>query len=228
MLAVLADLLTIGVGVAISPIAIVTVILLATAGKGRTTGTAFVLGCYAFAVLFLTILVVIGRAARTDEPESGAHITVDVVEIVLGLILLVLAVLQWRKRSSHEPPAWMAKLDGLTLVNAFIVGMLISGPLSPKDLPLLVAAGGRISQASLALWEIVAVILIFSLIGIAAILVPWIISVISPGSVEARLSGVRTWLMANHAVIMTLLFLLLGVKLIGTGVADLATLGGGP
>ncbi|KAA9132999.1 GAP family protein [Microbacterium caowuchunii] len=227
MLAVLADLLTIGVGVAISPIAIVTVILLATAGKGRTTGTAFVLGCYAFAVLFLTILVVIGRAARTDEPESGAHITVDVVEIVLGLILLVLAVLQWRKRSSHEPPAWMAKLDGLTVVNAFIVGMLISGPLSPKDLPLLVAAGGRISQASLALWEIVAVILIFSLIGIAAILVPWIISVISPGSVEARLSGVRTWLMANHAVIMTLLFLLLGVKLIGAGVADLATLGGG-
>ncbi|QEV98938.1 hypothetical protein F6J84_01590 [Microbacterium caowuchunii] len=227
MLAVLADLLTIGVGVAISPIAIVTVILLATAGKGRTTGTAFVLGCYAFAVLFLTILVVIGRAARTDEPESGAHITVDVVEIVLGLILLVLAVLQWRKRSSHEPPAWMAKLDGLTVVNAFIVGMLISGPLSPKDLPLLVAAGGRISQASLALWEIVAVILIFSLIGIAAILVPWIISVISPGSVEARLSGVRTWLMANHAVIMTLLFLLLGFKLIGAGVADLATLGGG-
>lgn len=221
MVPVLADLLTLGVGIAISPIAIVAVILLATSGKGRTAGTAFVLGCYAFAVVFLGVLVVVGRTARTDEPESGAHVTVDVVEILLGVVLLVLAVRQWRRRASHDPPGWMAKLDGLTVVGAFLVGVLISGPLSPKDLPLLVAAGGRIAQADLAVGEVIAVILIFSLMGVTAVLVPWIISVIAPDSVEARLSGMRTWLTSNHAVIMTILFLILGFKLIGSGVADL-------
>ncbi len=44
MIAVLADLLTLGVAVAISPLSIVAVILMATSGKGRTNGTAFILG----------------------------------------------------------------------------------------------------------------------------------------------------------------------------------------
>ncbi len=172
MLLVLTDLLTLGVAIAISPLAIVAVILMATAGKGRTNGTAFILGCYTFAVLLVGVLVLFGRAAGADEPDSGPHITIDVIEIALGLALLVLAVLQWRQRSSHSTPAWMDKLDGLNIWKAFLVGMLISGPLSPKDLPLLIAAGGRISQAALPSAEIVAVILIFGLMGVMAVLVP--------------------------------------------------------
>lgn len=222
MLVVLADLLTLGVAVAISPLTIVAVILMATAGKGRTNGTAFILGCYVWAILFVGILVLIGRSAGADEPDSGPHITIDVIEIILGLGLLFLAVRQWRRRSSHEPPKWMATLDELTIVQAFIVGILISGPLSPKDLPLLIAASGRISQATLLSQEVVAVILIFGVIGVAAAAIPWIISVIAPTKVEVLLTGTRTWLVSNHAVIMTILFVLLGFKLIGAGVADLA------
>lgn len=221
MLAVLADLLTLGVAIAISPLAIVAVILMATAGKGRTNGTAFILGCYTFAIVLVGGLVLVGRATGSDEPDSGTSLTIDIVEIVLGSVLLVLAVLQWRKRSDTDPPKWMSSLDALTVGKAFLLGVLISGPLSPKDLPLLVAAGGRISQARLPADEVVAVILIFGAIGVAAVAVPWLISVISPGTVAVRLTGMRTWLVANHATIMTLLFLILGVKLIGTGVADL-------
>ena len=222
MIPVLADLLTIGIGIAISPLAIVAVTLMATAGKGRTNGTAFILGSYTFAILFVGALVLLGRSVGTEEPDSGPHITVDVIEIVLGLGLLILAVQQWRHRSSNDPPKWMTKLDGLSIGGAFLVGILISGPLSPKDLPLLVAAGGRISQATLPFEQIVAVILIFGMIGVTAVAVPWIISVVSPSKVEARLSGMRTWLVSNHGVIMTVLFVILGFKLIGSGIADLA------
>lgn len=115
----------------------------------------------------------------------------------------------------------MRAIDGMSFWQAFLGGVLISGPLSPKDLPLLIAAGGRISQARLPVGEITAVILIFAFIGILGVLIPWVISVVSPHKVEARLSGVRDWLIANHAVIMMLLFLILGVKLISSGVADL-------
>ena len=221
MLPVLAELLTIGIGVAISPLAIVAVILMATAGKGRTNGTAFTLGCYFFSVAFVSVLVLLGRSAGAEEVDSGAHVTIDVIEISLGLLLVGMAVIQWRRRSHAGTPKWMSALDGLTIWKAFIVGVLISGPLSPKDLPLLIAASGRISQAGLPTDEIIAVILIFGLIGVMAVSIPWLISVISPNQVEARLSGMRDWLVANHSVIMTILFLILGVKLIGTGVADL-------
>ncbi|PRB63241.1 MULTISPECIES: GAP family protein [Microbacterium] len=222
MIAVLADLLTLGVAVAISPLSIVAVILMATSGKGRTNGTAFILGCYAWGILFVGVLVLIGRAAGAEDPDSGPHITIDIIEIVLGAGLLVLALLQWRGRSSHETPKWMASLDGLTAWKAFFVGVLISGPLSPKDLPLLAAAGGRISQAVLPVEQVVAVVLIFGIFGISAVAIPWIISVVSPSKVEVRLSGMRNWLVTNHAVIMAVLFVILGFKLIGAGVADLA------
>ncbi|MCK8478329.1 GAP family protein [Microbacterium aurugineum] len=222
MIAVLADLLTIGIAVAISPLSIVAVILMATSGKGRTNGTAFILGCYAWGILFVGVLVLIGRAAGADDPDSGPHITIDVIEIVLGVGLLVLAVMQWRSRFSHGTPKWMASIDGLTAWKAFLVGMLISGPLSPKDLPLLAAAGGRISQAALPAEQIVATVLIFGVIGVSAVAIPWIISVVSPDKVEVRLSGMRNWLVTNHAVIMAVLFVILGFKLIGAGVADLA------
>lgn len=222
MIAVLADLLTLGIAVAISPLSIVAVILMATSGKGRTNGTAFILGCYAWGILFVGVLVLIGRAAGADDPDSGPHIMIDIIEIVLGAGLLVLAVLQWRGRSSHETPRWMASLDELTPAKAFLAGVLISGPLSPKDLPLLAAAGGRISQSVLPTEQIVAVVLIFGVFGISAVAIPWIISVVSPSKVEVRLSGARNWLVANHGVIMTVLFVILGFKLIGAGVADLS------
>lgn len=222
MLVVLADLLTIGVAIAISPLTIVAVILMATSGKGRTNGTAFILGCYLFAVVFVGLLVLLGRSSGTDEPGSGSHLLVDVIEIILGVGLLALAVVQWRNRASTDPPKWMAQIDGLTIGKAFLIGVLISGPLSPKDLPLLVAAGGRISQASLPVEEIVAVVLIFGVIGVAAAAVPWLVSVVSPGTVEQRLTGMRVWLVSNHSVIMTVLFVILGVKLVASGIVDLA------
>lgn len=116
----------------------------------------------------------------------------------------------------------MSALDGLSIWQAFLAGVLISGPLSPKDLPLLIAASGRVSQSRLPVEEIMIVILIFAFIGMLGVLIPWLISVISPSKVEARLSGVRDWLVANHAVIMMILFVILGAKLISSGVADLA------
>lgn len=222
MIAALGDLLTIGVGIAISPLVIVAVILMATAGKGRSTGTAFVLGCYAFTVAFIGALVLIGRGVDAEKPDSGPNITIDVIELVIGAGLLVLAYRQWRRRGEHTTPKWMDSLDSLTIGKAFVIGVLISGPLSPKDLPLLVAAGGRVSQADISTASTVAVILIFGVISVIGALIPWLMSVIAPGSVEAKLAGVRTWLVFNSAVIMTVLFVILGVKLIGTSIADLA------
>ena len=221
MLLVLADLLTIAVAVAISPLRIPAVSPMPTAGKGRSNGTAFVLGCYVFMIVFVGVLVVAGRAMGAEDAHSVPRFLVDGVEILLGLALLVMAGLQWRKRGSTHTPAWMDKLDGLTIWQAFLVGVLLAGPLSPKDLPLLIAAGGRISQTDLPIDEIVAVILIFAAIGIAAVAVPWIVSVVAPGRAVATLSAPRAWLVQNHAVIVTVLFVILGFKLIGSGVADL-------
>lgn len=221
MLITLASLLTTAVAIAISPLAIVAVILFATNGKGRTNGTAFVVGSYVIAVLFIGIVVLLGRDAGADVEGSGPNLALDALQILLGIALLVMAVLQWSKRASTEKPKWLQKLDSMNFWRAFGLGVLIYGLLSPKNLPLYISAGGRISQADLTREVTVAVVLIFGAMSVAAILVPWLISVFAPSRTEQWLGGMREWLIANNAVIMAILFVILGFKLIGTGLADL-------
>ena len=221
MWVVLAGLLTTAAAIAISPLIIVAVILMATAGKGRTNGTAFLLGFYVFAVVLVALIVLWGREAGAEVEGSESHLTMDILQIVLGLALLVLAYLQWRKRGADRPPKWMERLDNLNLWQAFVLGGLISVPLSPKDLPLLISAGGKISQAPLTALESIGVIAIFGVLCVLAAAIPWVMSVISPKRVGQQLAGSRAWLLKNHTVIMLVLFLILGVKLIGTGLVDL-------
>lgn len=45
-------------------------------------------------VVFVGAFVLLGRSAGAEDPGSEANVTVDVVEIVLGVGLLVLAVIQ--------------------------------------------------------------------------------------------------------------------------------------
>lgn len=221
MWALLAGLLTTAVAIAISPLAIVTVILFATKGSGRTKGTAFLLGYILLEVLLVGAIVLWGREAGAEVEGSETNVTIDVVQILLGALLLVMAVGQWLRRTSEHEPKWLGKLDGVKLWQAFGLGFLLAGPLSPKDLPLLISAAGRISQADITPEETVVVIAIFTALTAVAVAIPWFVSVFTPTRTEQLLSGMRRWLIANHAVIMTLLFLILGVKLIGTGAADL-------
>jgi len=78
-------------------------------------GPAFIVGWWiGLAVVGAIVLSVSSGAGATDE---GAPATwVDVLKLVLGLLLLLVSLRQWRGRphGSEEPPTpkWMGALDG--------------------------------------------------------------------------------------------------------------------
>jgi threonine/homoserine/homoserine lactone efflux protein len=71
---------------------------------------------------------------------------VGVLKLVLGLLLLLVAVRQWRgrPRGDERPatPKWMAALDTFTPVKAAGAGVLLSG-LNPKNALLSIGAAAR-------------------------------------------------------------------------------------
>ncbi len=110
------DILPLAAGVALSPLAILAVILMLTSKRAKSTSLSFVLGWV------LRLLVVGGVAlvlADTQQLSSGLPALVAVViRFALATLLLFLAYRQWHKRpktgSVPRMPKWMDSIDSFT------------------------------------------------------------------------------------------------------------------
>ena len=161
------EMLPLAIGIAISPLAIVAVILILTTPRARTNGPAFLGG-------WLLALAVVGGVAlaATDAAESadssGPRTIVALVKIALGLVLFFLA---WRGfRSRPKPgeeaplPKWMAALDRFTPGRSLAVGALFGG-VKPKNLILAAAAAAGIAGSGLGGAQQVVVLLLLILVA---------------------------------------------------------------
>jgi len=222
--AAIGEMLPLAIGIAISPLAIVAVILILTTPQARTNGPAFLGG-------WLLALAVVGGVALvvTDAAESadsgGPRTIVALVKIALGVALLVLA---WRGFKSRPRagedaplPKWMAALDRFTPGRSLSVGALFGG-VKPKNLILAAAAAAGIAQSGLGGAQQVVVLLLLILIASIAIIAPVAIYFLMGGDKAARvLDGWKAWLQANNSTVMIVLFVVFGVVLLGKGIGGL-------
>ncbi len=109
------QVLSFGVGVALSPVPIIAVVLMLATPNGKTNGPAFLAGWIVGLALVGTVVLLVSSGASASS--NGAPATwVSVLKIVLGLALLALAVKQYRgrPRADAEPelPAWLKTIDG--------------------------------------------------------------------------------------------------------------------
>jgi threonine/homoserine/homoserine lactone efflux protein len=217
------QMLPAAVGVAVSPMPIVAVVLMLVSRRGRANGPAFVVGW----VLGLAILgaVVLAVSSGADASDGGEPATwVGVLKLVLGLLLLLVGVRQWRGRPRGDQgpatPGWMAALDTFTPVKASGAGVLLSA-LNPKNALLAVGAAAAIAGTGIATGSQAVAYGLFVLIASAGVGTPVALSVVLGDRARATLDGLKDWLTANNAVIMAVLLLVLGVKLIGDGIGAL-------
>src|SRR5262249_54115057 len=112
MAEVIGDILGFAIGIAISPIPIIAVILVLFSARARSNGPAFLLGWIVgiSAVTLVVLLVANGAGASDEDSQDG----VAWVKVVLGLLLIGLAVKQWRSRPAPgtdvEMPKWMSAI----------------------------------------------------------------------------------------------------------------------
>ena len=136
------EVLAFGIGVALSPLAVIAVVVMLDAQDGRGGALAF-LAAWAAGLATVGALAVL-LADGVDASDGGAPATwVSVLKLVLALLLLVVAARQWRARpgagEQPELPGWMSGLDDITPARAAGLALLFAC-VKPKNLLLTLGA----------------------------------------------------------------------------------------
>ena len=216
--------LPLAVGIALSPVPIIAVVLMLTSHRAKVNGPAFVLGW--LAGLGIVGAIVLAVAGPGGASAHGAPATwVSWLKIVLGALLLLVAVRQFRGRphDGEEPqmPTWMATIDKTTPVTAAGLGALLSGA-NPKNLLLAVGGAATIAGTGISAGQQAIAYLVFGLIATLGVGAPVAIYFVMGARSQKLLTGLKDWMSAHNAVIMAVLCLIIGVKLIGDAIAGLA------
>jgi threonine/homoserine/homoserine lactone efflux protein len=217
------QVLSFGVGVAISPVPIIAVVLMLATPRGRANGPAFLVGWVVGLALAGTVVLLVASGADASEQGEPAD-WVSWLKLVLGLLLLLLAVRQWRGRP-HEGeqatmPKWMQALDAFTAPKALGAGVLLSA-LNPKNLLLTVGAAAAIAQTGISAGEQAVALAVFVILGTVGVAAPVVIYFALGHRSAEILERMRRFLSANNAAVMSVLLLVIGAKLIGDGITGL-------
>jgi threonine/homoserine/homoserine lactone efflux protein len=219
----LGEVFPLAVAVAIFPVPVIAAVLIVGSEGGRAKGVAYLLGWAAgLALVTGVVLALAGVADASDDGEPATWASLLV--LALGLVLVWLAVKQWRARPAAgeeaPTPGWMRTIAGLTPLKALAMGFALSG-LNPKNALLAAAAGAEIAAAGLSPAHAIVVLVAFVVIASAGLLTPLAVSVALGSRSQEVLAGLRDWLARNNAVIMTVLFVLIGANLIGDAISGL-------
>jgi len=219
----LGSLLPLAIGIAISPVPIIACILMLFSAKARLNGPAFLVGWVAGITLVTLIVFRLSDATGATDEASGPSLG-DIVILLLGLGAIALGVKQWKGRPKPGEdaalPKWMQAIDGFTPVKALGFGVLLSA-LNPKNLGLAIAAGVVIDQATAAGGNAIAMEILFVVIASVSIAVPVTYMLVGGEGAKHTLDGWKTWLGANNAAVMAVLFIVIGAKLVGSGLDGL-------
>jgi threonine/homoserine/homoserine lactone efflux protein len=216
------DILPLAIGVAISPVPIIAVVLMLGTPRARANGPAFAVGWLAGLTIVgaIVLLLASGNAAEEDtgEPATWA----SVLKLLFGVLFLLMAARIWRGRpkpGQEAPmPKWMQAIDTFTTGKSLGMGVLLSA-VNPKNLALTIAAAMAIAQTGISGGEQAVALAVFVILGSLTILVPVAIYFSMGAKAKEILDGLKGFMSAHNAAIMTVLLLVLGAKLIGDAIA---------
>jgi Sap, sulfolipid-1-addressing protein len=216
--------LSLAVGVALSPLPIIAVILMLVTPRARSNGPAFIVGwLVGLAIVGTIVLLIAGPANASDDGEPATW--ADVLKLVLGALLLLVALKQWRARpqGDDDPPTpkWMGAIEGFTPPKAAGAGAVLAGA-NPKNLLLAVGAAAAIAQTGIPGGEQAIAYAVFAVIGTVGVGAPVVIYFALGDRAGPILERLKGWMAHNNAAIMAVLCLVIGAKLIGDGIAGLA------
>ena len=154
MLQAIGHILPIALAVAISSVPIMATIVILLSPKGTKTALPFLIG-WVLGMAVIVTLCTLGAqvipAPRSDRREATA---IAVAEILVGIALVVVAIVEWRRARRHPSdalPKWLASVDKLGPWSAFGIAFALN--VRPKGLLLAIAAGIAIRAANLSVGE---------------------------------------------------------------------------
>ena len=215
------QVLSFGVGVALSPVPIVSVVLMLGTPRARSNGPAFVIGWIVGLAAVGSIVLLLSGGANASENGEPAN-WVNWLKLALGLVLLLIAVKQWRGRPAGgdqaQLPKWMQAIETFTPPKAAGLGVLLSA-VNPKNLLLVVSAAAVIAQTGASAGDQAVALAIFVLIGTLGPGAPVVLYFALGQRSKQLLDRLKSWMSAHNAAIVAVLCLVIGAKLIGDAIS---------
>ena len=206
------DLLLIGLGITLEPFPLTAFVLILSAEKGTMKGLAFILGWLAclVAVIAAVILATGNQPPRPNTAPSKATIA---VKLALGIVLILIAVRKRRQRGRpRKSPAWMARLDRLSLWAAAGLAAFL------QPWTLVAAAAATVTAAKLTSAGSYLALVLFCLLATSSFLYLELYAAFAPAAADVRLDRLRTWLESHQDEVIIAVCLLLGFWLAGKSI----------
>jgi len=218
------DILAPAIGVAVSPVPIIAVILMLFTPRAKQTGPAFAIGWVAGIIVLVGLILILADPANLADKQDNPSTASAIIHLVLGVLLVLLAIKQWKGRPKEgvepEMPKWMQSIDKVSPLVALGLGAFLS-TLNPKNLLLDISAATSIAQAGLSTGGQIVALLVFTIIASVSVAGVVIWYLVAGKSAEVKLNELKGWLTRNNAVVMAVLLGVLGVSQIGNGIGGL-------
>jgi hypothetical protein len=215
------QILPLAIAVALSTIPILAAILILLSHAKPLVSIMLLIG-WAVGMASVLAVLTVGFGLIPASYTRRDDTVVGVFRIVLGSALLVYPVLTWRGRRSKQTsdsPRWIGTLERINAWGALGFGLALA--LRPKNLILSVAGAVVIGDARLRAGDAAIVIGIFTIVGASTVALPIIGYLFAPEKARNPLNATRTWLIANGGALVLVVSLLIGVVIIGSGIAKL-------
>jgi len=216
------DVVALGLGVALSPLAIVALTVMLVAPDGARPASAFV-GAWVLSLSLVSVIALLVADGADAGTDAGPARWVSIVKIVVALLLVLVAARQWRARGREQAQAngWVRKLDDVTVTRAATLAVLLAA-VKPKNLLLAIGAGVAVAQVGASAAGQAVAIAVFVVLGTAGLLIPLAIHVLMPERGGALLTRLRDWMVRENAAIVSVLCLIIAAKLLGDALVSLA------
>jgi Sap, sulfolipid-1-addressing protein len=223
MATAIGELLPLAVAIAISVTTIITTVLMLLSSKAKSRTVGLLVGCVVGVGGAVALFALLPGLLQTQD-SSGSSRAAAVIKMVVGVLLVMLALRQWRERPARgdraELPKWMAGVDSMTPGKALVLGLLLSAVV-PKNLLIALSAGLIVGEAALSGGQAAVVIVLFTAIATSTGAVPVVANLVAPAPMRGPFERLREWLVENNAAIMVLVLLVIGVVIIGNSIASL-------
>jgi threonine/homoserine/homoserine lactone efflux protein len=214
---VVLDLLLIGLAITLEPFPLTAFILVLTSERGTWKGLAFILGWLACLIAVIAA-VIVSTGNNPPEPNTVPSDAALAVKLAVGVVLILIAVRQRRRMGQpKKPPAWMARLDQLSLWGAAGLAAFL------QPWTLVAAGAATIVEAKLDTVGSYLVLILYCLLATSSFLYLELAAVFAPAKSGARLERMRKWLDSHQDQVLIAVFLLLGLWLAGKSIYLLAS-----
>jgi hypothetical protein len=219
---VILHMLPFAVGIAISPVPIITVILMLFTPRPRSNGAGFLLGWFLGIGIPALVVFILDRVINQGNDSTPPSRVASMVRIAVGLILISVATWNWIYRNKpgdeNKKPILIKVVDSITPWKAILLGFLFADVTNPKNLALTVAGCMAITAGHLSAVGNAIVLTLFTGMASLGVALPVLLFLSGGDAAKLTVEQWRQWLMKHKKGVMALLFLVFGIALLVRGV----------